>query len=152
MSNRSNTSSPVKWIVGAGLVIALGLMIWFGVLTKAWNGLGNLLFHHQANEMSQDVKDQLAKAAEQKKVLDQTLLDLAKSKEDLAKATKAREDAEKIFDDKSKTATQKLAAYEAAMSAAPIHTDASNVSTEDLCARAKANGSSQATIDALCAR
>lgn len=66
MSMLSNIPNPVKWIVGAGIVIALGLMIWFGVLTRAWNGIGNLLFHHQANEMSQDVKDQLAKAAEQK--------------------------------------------------------------------------------------
>lgn len=152
MSILSNIPTPIKWIVGAGLVIALGLMIWFGVLTKAWNGIGNFFFHREAQEMSQEVKDQLAKAAEQKKVLEQTLLELAKAKEELAKATKAREEAEKIFDDKSKTATQKLAAYEAAMSGAPIHTDASNVSTEDLCARAKANGSSQATIDALCPR
>ena len=146
----SNIPNPVKWIVGAGLVIALGLMIWFGVLTKAWNGIGNFLFHRQANELSQDVKDQLAKAAEQKKLLEQTLLELAKSKEELAKATKAREEAEKIFNDKSKTASEKVAAYEAAKSAAPIHTDAGSVSTEDLCARAKAIGSDQSIIDALC--
>ena len=147
----SNIPNPVKWIVGAGIVIALGLMIWFGVLTRAWNGIGNLLFHHQANEMSQDVKDQLAKAAEQKKVLDQTLLELAKSKEDLAKATQAREDAEKIFNDKSKTASQKVAAFEAIKSAAPIVNDP-GTSLEELCARAKANGSDQRVIDALCSK
>lgn len=152
MSMLSNIPNPVKWIVGAGLVIALGLMIWFGVLTKAWNGIGNFLFHRQANEMSQDVKDQLAKAAEQKKLLEQTMLELAKSKEDLATATKAREEAEKIFNDKSKTAGQKLAAFEAAKSAAPIHTDPSNVSIDDLCARAKAIGGSQDLIDALCTK
>ena len=152
MSMFSNIPNPVKWIVGAGLIIALGLMIWFGVLTRAWNGIGNLLFHRQANEMSQDVKDQLAKAAEQKKVLEQTLLELAKSKEDLAKATKAREDAERIFNDASKTSKEKVAAFEAAMSAAPIHTDPSNVSTDDLCARAKAIGSDPTIISALCTK
>ncbi len=146
----SNIPNPIKWIVGAGLVIALGLMIWFGVLTKAWNGIGNLLFHRQANELSQDVKDQLAKAAEQKKVLEQTMLELAKSKEELAMATKAREDAEKIFDDKSKTANEKVAAYKAARSAPTPIIDPSKLSDEDLCAKAKSVGAAQSVIDLLC--
>lgn len=146
----SNIPTPIKWVVGVGLIVALGLMIWFGVLTKAWNGIGNFFFHRQANELSQEVKDQLAKAAEQKKALEQTLLELAKSKEDLAKATKAREEAEKIFNDSSKTAKEKVAAFEAAMSASPTPTDPRNVSTEDLCARAKAAGTDPAIIAALC--
>lgn len=147
----NSISTPVKWAVGIGLAVILALFLWL-LVTKGWNGIGNYLFHRQANELNQKIKDQLAQAAEQKKVLEQTLIELARSKEELAKATKAREEAEKIFNDKSKTAAQKIAAYEASMSAAPIHTDAVNVTTADLCQRAKDIGSSQGVIDSLCTK
>lgn len=98
------------------------------------------------------LQKELDSATEQKKEIEQTLIEFAKSKEALAAATKEREIREEIFNDKTKNAKEKVQAYEAAVSAAPVHTDPTNISTDDLCRRARSLGSSQATIDALCTR
>jgi uncharacterized protein YlxW (UPF0749 family) len=143
--------APIRYLILGGLVIVIIILIWlYG--TRVWNGVGNYLFHRQANQMSEEVQKKLAQAEEQKKELEKTLLELKQAKDDLAKAQKAREEAEKAFDDKSKTASQKLDAFKKAMSDAPVHTDTTGVTTDDLCARAKANGSDPAVIAALCTR
>lgn len=145
----SKIPKAVRWPLGIGIGVLFAIVLWF-YGAKAWNGIGNYFFHRKADALSADVKKQLADAAEQKKLLERTLIELQLSKEELARATKAREDAERIFNDKSKTASEKLKEYQQVMSANPIRTDPTGVTTSDLCARAKAIGSDQSVIDALC--
>jgi hypothetical protein len=139
----------VQFTIGAGLAILLALLIFYKG-TQIWNGIGNFFFHRQINAERSKVQKELDSAAEQKKALEQTLIELAKSKEALAAASKEREIRDQIFNDKNKTAKEKVAAFEAAMQSAPVRTDPTGVSTNDLCERARSLGASQATIDALC--
>jgi biopolymer transport protein ExbB/TolQ len=134
-----------------GLVLTLGFFAWY---KSAWvfNGIGNIWFAAKVSWQGKNLQKELDSAATQKKEIEQTLIELAKSKEALAAATKEREIREQIFNDKTKTSKEKIQAYEAAMSAAPVHTDPTGVTTDDLCERARSLGSSQATIDALCTR
>lgn len=147
-------NSILKWIkvnpiIVIGIVIILAIFIWY-FQTKLWNGVGNLVFAAKMTWQEKNLQKELDSAAAQQKEIDQTLLELAKSKEALAAAKREREIAEKIFDDKSKTAKEKVAAYEAALQGAPVHTDSSGVTVNDLCARAKAIGASAATVASLC--
>jgi cell division protein FtsN len=124
--------------------------MWFGVLTKAWNGIGNWLFSRQINAERAKVQKELDQAAEQKKVLEQTLLDYKQAKEELVTVKAEKDRLEQVFNDKSKTASDKVAQFKAAVADDPKHTPTDNITTNDLCERAKAIGSSPATIASLC--
>lgn len=132
-----------------GLVLILGFFIWYQG-SHVWNGVGNMWFAAKMSWQQKNLQKELESVPAQKKALEETFIELAKSKEALAAATREREIREEIFNDKTKTAKEKLQIYESVMSAAPVHTDPSGVTTNDLCTRAKALGSSQPTIDALC--
>jgi biopolymer transport protein ExbB/TolQ len=137
--------------LSVGLVLILGFFVWYksvGIL----NALGNAWFAAKMSWQGRQLQKELDSADVQKKEIEQTLIEFAKSKEALAAATKEREIREEIFNDKTKNAKEKVQAYEAAISAAPVRTDPTGVTVDDLCQRARAIGSSQATIDALCAR
>lgn len=139
-----------NWLV---LVIASSILIviilfFFGA--RAWNGVGNYFFQREVTKARAEVQQQLDQAAQQKKELERTLIELDLSKRDLEKATKAREEAEAIFNDKSKTSAQKVADYKAVLADAPIRTNPSGVTTDDLCQRAKANGADATVVNALC--
>lgn len=147
-------NSVLKWlksnpIITIAIVIVLAIFIWY-FQTKLWNGVGNLVFAAKMSWQGRSVQKVLESAAAQQKEIDNTLLELAKSKEALAAAQREREIAEKIFDDKNSTAKEKVAAYEAAMQGAPVHTDPTGVTVSDLCTRAKAIGASAATVASLC--
>lgn len=150
MSTIQKIPTPIKWGLGVGIVVVFSLLMWFGVLTKAWNGLGNWLFSRQINAERVKVQKDLDKAAEQKKLLEQTLLEYKQAKEELVTVKAEKDRLEQVFNDKSKTATDKVAEFKAAAADNPVHTPTDNITSDDLCARAKAIGSSPATIAALC--
>ena len=131
------------------LIIGLVLFIWYKG-TQVWNGIGNFLFHRQINAERTKVSAELEAAAEQKKVLEQTLRDLAEAKKDLETVKAEKDRLEKVFNDQSKTAAEKVAEFKKSLADDPAHSPTDNITTEDLCARAKAIGSSAATISALC--
>lgn len=143
-------SSSAKWALAIGVALILGLVIWFGGVTKAWNSIGNRLFARQMNAKRAEVQKELDDAAAQKKVLEQTLLEYKQAKEELTAVKAEKDRLEKIFNDKSKAASEKVAEFKAALADDPVHTSTDNITTDDLCARAKAIGSSAATIAALC--
>lgn len=140
-------------MVQVGIVFAvtlsLVLFLWYKG-AQTWNGIGNFLFHRQINAERQRVIKDLESAAEQKKVLEQTLRELAEAKKDLETVKAEKDRLEKIFNDQSKTAAEKVAEFKKAVADDPEHSPTDNITTEDLCARAKAIGSSAATIAALC--
>lgn len=142
-------STPVKVIGGLGLAIVLAIVLWF-YGAKLWNGVGNYVFHRREAALEKELSAEKAKAEQQKKAIDQTLMELAASKKTEAAAVAHSKELEGIFNDKSKTAAEKLQAYKDAMSAAPTHTDTSGVTLDSLCARAKSSGASPETIAALC--
>ena len=131
------------------VVLILVFLIWYKS-TQIFNGIGNMWFATKMSWQDKNLQKELETANVQKKEIEQTLIEFAKSKEALAAAQREREIREEIFNDATKTAKEKLQIYEQVMSAAPIFTDPANISTADLCARARALGSSQATLDALC--
>lgn len=135
--------------VSVGLVLILGLVVWYKG-SQVWNGIGNYLFHRQINAEQVRVQKELEGAAEQKRALEQTLIELAAAKRDLADVKAEKDRLEKIFNDQSKTAAEKVAEFKKAVADDPVHTPTDNVTTESLCARAKAIGSSAATVAALC--
>ena len=134
---------------GLALVIALTLGWWF-YGSRVWNGIGNWLFHRQINAERQKVNKELAEAAETKKALEQTLLEYGQAKKELVTVKAEKDRLEQVFNDKQKSAQDKVAAFKAAVADDPVSTPTDNITTEDLCARAKAIGSSPATIAALC--
>lgn len=140
-------------VVQAGIVVVLALslavFVWYKG-AQVWNGIGNFLFHRQINAERAKVSAELEAAAGQKKVLEQTLRDLAEAKKDLESVKAEKDRLEKIFNDQSKTAAEKVAEFKKALADDPVHTPTDNITTEDLCTRAKAIGSSAATIAALC--
>lgn len=139
--------------VQIGIVIVLGAVLVFFLWykgTQLWNGIGNFFFHRQINAERVNVQKELDDAAAQKQELERTLVEFGKAKEALAAAQKEREIREQIFNDANTTAKEKVALFEAAMQSAPLHTDPSGVTVDALCERAKALGSSAATLDALC--
>jgi hypothetical protein len=75
---------------------------------------------------------------------------LAVAKKDLEVEKAETDRLKKVFNDQAKTAAEKVAEFKKAVADDPVHTPTDNVTTEDLCARAKAIGSSAATIAALC--
>lgn len=137
------------YIIGTAIACILMLVLWLGV-TKGLNGISDFFFWRAAHAKQVAVDQKLEKADKQQAVVDQTLLRLAESEKKLAEATKAREESERIFNDASKTSKEKVAAFKDALDAAPIHTDPNSVTDDDLCARAKAAGSSDAVLAALC--
>lgn len=147
----SKMSKNMKYLLAAGaLIVILILLFFYGA--KAWSGIGNYFFHREIAAAKVEVQSQLDKAAEQKKELEKTLLELDQAKKDLAVASHAREEAEKVLNDKSKTAQEKVAAYKATLADAPIRTDTTGITTSDLCQRAKDQGASEAVVSALCGR
>lgn len=141
--------SPVKWITGTALVVILLIFSWL-FITRGMNAVKDFVFWRQANQKQEEVNSKLAKAEEQKKVLDITLQEYAKSKEALAAAKKESDILKGIFNDDAKNAAQKLKAYQDALLSAPVVTDPTGVTMQDLCGRAKASGGSPQLIAALC--
>lgn len=139
----------IKIVIGIGLVIFLGLFLWYKG-TQVWNGIGNYFFHKQINAERLKVQKDLADAAEQKKVLEQTLRDYKQAKDELVTIKAEKDRLEIIFNDQSKTAAQKVAEFKAAVSDDLVHTPTDNITTNDLCERAKAIGASPTTISAMC--
>jgi chromosome segregation ATPase len=139
----------IKWAVGIGLAIIL-LVAFFQFGGSLSNRIGNWIFSRQINAKQAEVQKQLDEAAEQKKALEQTLLDLKEAKEDLAEATKQRELAERIFSDQSKNSAEKVAEYKKALAATPTRTDTTNITVSDLCKRAMEANSRPELIAALC--
>lgn len=147
----SNLPSTVKTIIVAGLAIALGLLFWFGLLTKAWNGVGNALFHRQITAERVKVQKELDDAAEMKKALEQTLLEYGQAKKELVTVKAEKDRLEQIFNDKQKSASEKVAAFKAAVADDPVVTPTDGVTLDALCQRARSTNASAATIAALCA-
>lgn len=141
--------TPIRWAIGIALIAIVLFFLWYKG-TQLWNGIGNYFFHRQINSERAKVQKELDDAAAQKQELEKTLVEFAKAKEALAAASREREIREEIFNDKTTTAKEKLQIYQDVMSAAPVHTDPTGVTVSDLCERAKAIGSSAATIAALC--
>jgi phospholipase/lecithinase/hemolysin len=144
-----NLPSFIKWLFLAGGAILLAIFIWYRG-TLIWNGIGNWLFARQINAERLKVEKDLKDAAAQKLALEQTLKDFAAAKVELQEVKAEKDRLEKIFNDQSKTAAAKVAEFKKAVSDDPIHTPTDNVTLDDLCTRAKAAGSSAATITALC--
>ena len=123
--------------VVAVVVVGLLLFAWFyGV--KAWNGIGNWVYHHSENDGKKEITKIKTELAAETKVANQAVAAYEASKLVIEEERKKREKAEVILADKSKTTDQKLAAYEAAVHAIPTVTGPQ--STDELCARAKALG------------
>lgn len=140
---------PIRWAIGIALVVILIAFLWYKG-TQVWNGIGNMWFAAKMSWQDKNVKKELDSAAEQKKVIEQTLREFADAKEELQTVKSEKDRLEKLFNDQSKTAAEKVAEFKKAVADDPVHTPTDNVTTEDLCARAKAIGSSAATISALC--
>lgn len=141
--------SPLRWFLVIGLAVAVGILLWYKG-SQVWNGIGNALFRRQINTERSKVQKELDSATEQKKQLEQTLIELRLAKQELVTVKAEKDRLETIFNDQSKTAAQKVAAFKAAAADDPVHTPTDNITTKDLCARAKAIGSSAATIAAVC--
>lgn len=146
----SNLPSIVKTIIVAGLAIALGLLFWFGLLTKAWNGVGNTLFHRQITAERVKVQKELDAAAEMKKALEQTLLEYGQAKKELVTVKAEKDRLEQIFNDKSIGAATKVAEFKKILNQSVTRTPTDNISTSDLCQRSIAIGASADTIKSLC--
>lgn len=145
-------STAHKLIVGvlsAGVLIIFVLFLWYRG-TQIWNGIGNYFFHKQINAERVKVQKDLDDAAAQKQVLEQTLKELAEVKKDYADVKAEKDRLETFFNDQSKTAAEKVTAFKASLVDDPERTSTDNVTTESLCERARAIGSSPATIAALC--
>src|SRR6185295_3257681 len=93
-----NIPSLIKLAVGIGLVIIISLFLWFKG-TQVWNGLGNFFFQRQINAERGKVQKELADAAEQKKVLEKTLLDFKQAKEELVSVKAEKDRLENLFND-----------------------------------------------------
>lgn len=139
----------IKVVVGIGLVIFLGLFLWYKG-TQVWNGFGNFFFHRQINSERLKVQKDLEDAAKQKVLLEQTLKEYKAAKDELVTVKAEKDRLEGIFNDLSKTAAQKVAEFKKAIADDPVHTPTDNITTDDLCQRAKAIGASPATITAMC--
>jgi hypothetical protein len=141
--------NPIKWFVGVGLVVILAILLVFKG-QQVWNGIGNKIFEWKIGKKQEEVNKDLADAARQKVLLEQSLKELKAAKEELTAAKAETDRLKGIFDDSSKNSAQKVAEFKKAVSDNPVHTPTDNVTTEDLCARAKAIGSSPGTIAAVC--
>jgi biopolymer transport protein ExbB/TolQ len=151
-------NSFVKWFkanalitipLSVGLVLILGFFVWYksaGIL----NALGNTWFAAKMSWQGRELKKELDSAAEQKKEIDKTLLELAQSKQELTSIKAEKDRLEKVFNDQSKTAAEKVAEFRKAVADDPVRTPTDNITTEDLCQRARALGASDATVSALC--
>lgn len=145
--NGLSTFTKLAVIVVVGILLVI--VLWF-YGARAWNGIGNWLFARRINAERQKVQKELDQAAEQKKILEQTLLDYKAAKEELVTVKAEKDRLEAIFNDKSKTASEKVAAFKTAVADDPVHTPTDNITVSDLCSRAKAIGASAATIAAVC--
>jgi biopolymer transport protein ExbB/TolQ len=151
-------NSFVKWFkanalitipLTVGMVLILGFFVWYksaGIL----NAFGNTWFAAKMSWQGRQLQKELDNAAEQKKEIEQTLLDLAVAKKDLEVEKAETDRLKKVFNDQAKTAAEKVAEFKKAVADDPVHTPTDNVTTEDLCARAKAINASAATITAVC--
>jgi len=145
----NNIPAPVKWIVGTGVTVILLILLWL-YATKGINGIQSFIFYKKANAEQAKINADLEKAKQQQAIIDQTLRDYKQAKADYDSVKAEKDKLEKVFNDQSKSAAEKVAAFKAALADDPVHTPTDNVTTDDLCARAKAIGSSPATITALC--
>lgn len=150
LSTVNQIPTPIKWGVAIGAGIILSLFIWFGGITKAWNGIGNWIADRQIKAERVKVQKELDQAAEQKKVLEQTLLDYKQAKEELVAVKAEKDRLEQVFNDKSKSASDKVAEFKATISAPVVRANTDNITIDDLCARAKASDASAAVQSALC--
>lgn len=139
----------VKYPILLGLAIILILFIVFKG-QQAWNGIGNKIFEWKIGKKQEEVNKDLADAARQKVLLEQSLKELQQAKEELVTAKAETDRLKGIFNDSSKTSSAKVAEFKKAVSDDPVHTPTDNITTNDLCERAKVIGASPATITALC--
>lgn len=145
----SAQSAGMKIAAAFALIVLLSIGWWF-YGAQVWNGIGNKVFEWKIGKKQEQVNKELADAAEQKKILEQTLFEYAQSKKEL-EAVKAEKDRlEQVFNDKSKTASEKVAEFKKIAGSEPEHTATDGVTLNELCERAKAAGASQSTINSLC--
>ena len=145
----ASISPLIKIGVGLVLLVLIVILLWYKG-TQIWNGIGNWFFHKQINAERVKVDKDLKDAAEQKKVLEQTLRDLAEAKKQTEIAKAETDRLKGIFNNESTTAAQKVAEFRKSIGSEPIHTDTDSVTLSDLCQRAKDIHSSAATLAALC--
>lgn len=151
MLERLKTVPRLYLAVGAVVLVVVLTLGWWFYGTRAWNGIGNWLFHRQINAERAKVQKDLDAAAETKKALEQTLFELAQSKKELVTVKAEKDRLEQVFNDKSKTASEKVAAFKAAVADDPISTPTDGVTVDALCQRARSTNASAATVAALCA-
>lgn len=145
------TSIPaiIKWPIIVGIVVILGLFTVFKG-QQVWNGIGNKIFEWKIGKKQEEVNKDLADAAKQKVVLEQSLKDLKQAKEELTAAKAETDRLKGIFNDSSKTSAAKVEEFRKAVADDPVHTPTDGITIDSLCERAKTSGSSPATIAALC--
>lgn len=141
--------SIVKYPILVGLAILLILFVVFKGQTT-WNHIGNKIFEWKIGRKQEEVNKDLADAARQKILLEQSLKELQQAKEELVTAKAETDRLKGIFNDSSKTSAAKVAEFKKAVSDDPVHTPTDNITTNDLCERAKVIGASPATIATLC--
>lgn len=118
-------------------VVGIPLLLWF-YGAKAWNGVGNFMYHHSENDAKKEIGGIKTQLVEETKLANQAVAAYEASKAQIAEEKKRREIAESILADKTKTTNEKLAAYETAVSARPTITGPE--SDAELCKRAAALG------------
>ena len=141
--------NAIKIPVIAGLTILILLFVVFKG-QSVWNHVGNKIFEWKIGKKQEEVNKDLADAARQKVLLEQSLKELQQAKEELAAAKAETDRLKGIFNDSSKTSAAKVAEFKKAVSDDPVHTATDNITTDDLCERAKVIGASPATIATLC--
>lgn len=139
----------IKIAIGVGLAIILVLFLVFKG-QQAWNGIGNKIFEWKIGKKQEDVNKDLADAAKQKVVLEQSLKELKQAKEELTAAKAETDRLKGIFNDSSKTSAAKVEEFRKAVADDPVHTPTDGITIDSLCERAKASNSSPATVAALC--
>ena len=121
----------------AVVVVGLLLFAWFyGV--KAWNGVGNWVYHHSENDGKKEITKIKTEVAEQTKVATAAAAAYEESKFQVAEERKKRVLAEAYLADKTQNTDQKLLALQAAINAVPTVTGPE--SDAELCQRARAAG------------
>ncbi len=139
----------IKWPIIAGFVLILGFFVVFKG-QQVWNGIGNKIFEWKIGKKQADVNKDLADAAKQKAVLEQSLRELKEAKEELTTAKAETDRLKGIFNDSSKSSAAKVAEFNKAIADDPVSTPTDGITINDLCQRAKDSSASPATIAALC--
>lgn len=127
--------AQIPLMVFAGLLL-IALVWLYGM--RAWNGVGNFMYHHSVNDATREIDQTKQQVASEKELANQAVAAYESSKLVIAEKEKQLEIAEKELADKRKNTDQKLAAYEAAVNSRPTVTEPQ--STHEMCLRAKALG------------